>query len=158
MSVVTSAYSFADRRPEVTLGEGTRHTGLLLTSVLVFLFAANIYDMGGALGLKYVAFFLAFFSSLWTLKYFCLSSRMVPLGLLLFIAWPTWALLFGAVRGGDLSVGLSQVTPFLFGLVLALMLPAFDNRQPLRFFFAFLFSLAILVVGSFALVLLFLAN
>src|SRR6266478_310609 len=109
---MTSSYSLAVRHPGATLGESTRHPGLLLTTVLVFLFAANIYDAGGALGLKYVAFFVAFFSSLWTLRYFCLSWRMATGGLLLFVAWPTWALLFGAVRGGDVSVGLCQITPF----------------------------------------------
>jgi hypothetical protein len=32
-----------------------------LTMVLVFLFLSNICDPGGALGLKYIAFFIAFF-------------------------------------------------------------------------------------------------
>jgi hypothetical protein len=149
---MTSSYSLAVRHPEAIFEGSARGTGLLLTAVLVFLFAANIYDTGGALGAKYVAFFVVCFFSLWTLKYFCLSPRTIALGLLLFVAWPTWALLFGAARGGDVSVGLSQVTPFLFGLLLALILPSLDNRQTLRLFYVCLFSLAIVVIVSFALI------
>jgi hypothetical protein len=129
-----------------------RRTALWLVSVLAFLVLANIYDTSGALSLKYVAFFVACVSVLWTLPHFSLSLRATGAGLLLFVAWPTWSLLFGAARGGDLSVGVSQVTPFLFALLLALILPAFDDRLPLRLFYACLFSLAVVVIVSFTLV------
>jgi hypothetical protein len=75
-----------------------------LTMVLVFLFFSNIFGLGGALGLKYIAFFIVCFFSLWVLKYFCLSLRTIALGLLLFVAWPTWALLFGSVRDRILNI------------------------------------------------------
>jgi hypothetical protein len=149
---VTSSHSLTVRHPNAPLGESIRHTGLLLTTVLVFLFAANIYDTGGALGLKNAAFFILGVSAVRTLKYLNLSSPEVIGGMLLFVVWPCWALLFGAVRNGDMRVGASQVTPFLFGLVLTLVVCAFDRCRPLRLLYSCLFSLAIVVITSFALI------
>src|SRR6202171_1951294 len=149
---MSSSHSLTVRHPDPIRRGRAIHAGSLFTIVLVFLFAANVYDPGGALGLKYVAIFLLCVSAIRTLKYFWLSSLEVIGGMLLFVVWPCWALLFGAVRKGDMLVGASQVTPFLFGLVLAAVLCAFDTRIPLRLFYACLFSLAIVVLTSFALV------
>jgi hypothetical protein len=149
---MTSSHSLAVRHPDSILRGRAIHAGSLLTIVLVFLFAANVYDTAGALGIKHVAFFLLCVSAVRTLKYVDFSSLEVIGGMLLFVVWPCWALLFGAVRKGDMLVGASQVTPFLFGLVLAAVLCAFDTRIPLRLFYACLFSLAIVVLASFALV------
>src|ERR1700676_5239925 len=128
-----------------------RRTGAV-KMILVFLFVSNVYDPGGALGLKYVAFFFLCVSAVWTLKYFELSALEMLGGLLLFVVWPCWPLLFGALRKGDMSVGASQVTPFLFGLALAFVLCASDRYRPLRLLYACLFSLAIVVIASFALI------
>jgi hypothetical protein len=124
----------------------------VLIAALAFLFVANIFDPLGALGLKYFAFIVVALSSLWALKYFDLSSRALTVGLLLFMVWPIWSLLYGLVRGGDFSVGLTQVTPFIFAWVLALILPALDTRLPLRAFYACLLSLAVAVIASFAMI------
>jgi hypothetical protein len=126
----------------------------VLTIALGALFVANIFDPGGTLGVKYLSFLVAGLSSLWALKYFSLSLRTLTIGLILFLVWPTWSLLFGVARGGDLSVGLSQVTPFLFAWVLALILPAFDSRTPLRIFYSCILLLAVAVIACFALILL----
>jgi hypothetical protein len=135
--------------------DGARHGALLATTVLLILFVANVYDPSGALRIKYVAFFLAVIFSVGALKYLSLSSREIAGGLLLFIAWPLWSLLYGAMRRGDMSVGLTEVTPFLFALPLAALLPTVRRRTPLRLFYASLFSLAIVVIVSFGLVVLF---
>jgi hypothetical protein len=131
--------------------ESQRTTGAIKI-VLVFLFVASVYDPGGALGLKYVAFFFLCVSAIRTLKYFNLSSLEVIGGMLLFVVWPCWALLLGAVRQGNMTVAVTQVTPFLFVLPLALLLPAVDRRTPLRLFYACLFSLAIFLVAAFGVV------
>jgi hypothetical protein len=124
----------------------------LLTATLALLFVANIFDPLGSLGLKYLAFLLAALSVFWTLRYFDLTSRELALGLVIFVVWPTWSLLLGAASGGDLSVGVTQVTPFIFAVVLALILPAVDARVPLRTFYACLLLLAVAVIASFALI------
>ena len=131
--------------------ESKRKTGAI-GMILVLLFVASVYDPGGALGLKYVAFFFLCVSAVRTVKYFDLSSLEMFGGLLLFVVWPCWALLLGAVRKGDMTVAVTQVTPFLFVLPLALLLPAVDRHTPLRLFHACLFSLAIFIVVSFGLV------
>lgn len=121
-------------------------------AILAFLFTANIYDPSGAFRIKYVAFFVACLFSFWTLQYVDLSVREIAAGLFLFVAWPTWSLLYGAARGGILPIGLSQVTPFLFLWLLASLLPYFDKQTPLRIFYACIFSLAVFVIVSFGLV------
>jgi hypothetical protein len=133
-------------------GAAASRRSYLLTATLALLFVANIFDPLGALGLKYFAFLVAALSLFWTLKYFDLTLRALTVGLVLFVIWPTWSLLFGAARGGDMSVGLTQVTPFIFAVVLALILPALDARLPLRTFYACLVLLAVVVITSFALI------
>lgn len=147
---MTSHFSLTGQ-PALAGTESKRTTGAFKV-ILVLLFVANVYDPGGAFGVKYGVFFIACVFSLWTLKYLDLSTGEILTGLFLFAVWPIWSFIYGILRGGDTSVGLTQVTPFLFALVLALILPAFDNRLPLRHFYACVFSLSIVVIVSFALV------
>ena len=130
---------------------GTRRIQVVVIT-LGFLFAANVFDPGGAFGFKYVATILVCLTCAWTFWYVDLSAREIALGLLFFVTWPVWALLNGVARNGDLADGLSQVTPFLFTLPLALVLPAVERRAPLRLFYACLVSLAVLVAISFGIV------
>lgn len=124
----------------------------LTVGVLFVLFVANIFDPLGALRLKYFAFLVATLALIWTSRYFYLTSREISLGLLLFVVWPVWSLFYGAVRGGDLSVGLTQITPFIFASLLAVILPSLDARRPLRVFYASILLLAIVVVVFFAMI------
>jgi len=149
---MASSLSFAARSTRDLLGPDAKRSGVLVSAVLVFLFTANIYDPGGVLRVKYVAVLLVSLSCVWAVRYVDLSAGEMAVGLLLFVVWPAWALLYGAVQKGDMTVAVTQVTPFLFALPLALLLPALDRRTPLRLFYACLFSLAIFVVVSFGLV------
>jgi uncharacterized membrane protein len=149
---MTSSHSLTARSQNTAFGGRKITAGYVLTGVLVILFASNAFDPGGALGVKYVAFLLLSLSALWTLKRADLTSPEIIGAMLLFVVWPCWALVLGAVRNGDMSVGASQVTPFLFVLVLAVVLCAFDARLPLRLFYASIFSLAIVVLASFILI------
>lgn len=125
-----------------------------LVAVLLLLFMANVFDPGGALGVRYVAFVVACLSTLWALRFFYLPPRALIVGLVLFVVWPMWELFYGVVRGGDVFEGIVQVAPFLFVCLLALILPAFDRRTPLRLFYACLLVLAVVVIASFALIVL----
>ncbi len=146
---MTSSHSLASPHPGTKLRARGISTASVLSLVLVGQFVANIYDPGGALGLKYVVFFITSVCSLWALKFIDLSFREVITGSLLFIVWPCWSLFFGTVRNADALLGVSQVTPFLFGLVLASLLFVLDRRRSLRLFYTCLFSLAIVVIVSF---------
>jgi len=125
-----------------------------VAAVLLLLFVANVFDPGGAFGLRYIAFVVAVLSTIWTVRYFNLSPRALEVGLVLFVLWPTWSLLYGAARGGDLFIGVIQVVPFLFASILALILPVFDSRIALRMLYSCLFWLAGTVIASFALIVL----
>jgi len=140
------------RQSELAPEAGAMFKSNLLTAALAILFTANIFDPLGVLRLKYLAFVLAGLSSFWAIRYFFLTSRELTLGLLLFVVWPVWSLFYGAVSGGDLSVGLTQTTPFIFAWLLALILPALDARRPLRAFYFCVLLLAIVVVVSFVLI------
>jgi hypothetical protein len=123
--------------------------------VLLLLFASNVFDPGGSLGLKYIAFFAAVFLSLWRLKFCSLPLRDLILGMILFVVWPSWSLLYGALRGANLSIGLAQVTPFLFAWILAVILPPLDQKAPLRAFYGCFLVLACFIGASFGFVSLF---
>ena len=136
----------------VFAGTESLRTSGAIKVVLVLLFVASVYDPGGALHLKYPSTFLLCVSAIWALKYFDLSSLEIIGGMLLFVVWPCWALLIGNVRMGDMTIAVTQVTPFLFVLPLALLLPALDRRTPLRLFYACVLSLAIFVAVAFGVV------
>ncbi len=117
-----------------------------------------MYDISGGLNLKYIAFFVVCLCLVQTFSYFDFSTREIIVGLLLFVLWPVWSLLSGIIRNGDKAVGLTQISPFLFVIVLAFLLPAFDNKWPLRVFYIFVFSLAIVTIVFFALIFFFPEN
>jgi hypothetical protein len=72
-----------------------------LTFVLLFLFVANVFDPGGAPGVRYVAFVVACLATLGALKSFYLPPRALILGLVLFVVWPIWELFYGLLRDAD---------------------------------------------------------
>jgi len=98
---------------------------------------------------------LAALFSLWMLKYLDLSTREMIAGLLLFVVWPAWSLLYGVTRNGDVKIGFSEVTPFVFALPLASVLPVVNERRALRLFYACVLSLTIVVIIPFGLFVLF---
>jgi hypothetical protein len=141
--------------PDSLVKEAVTSRSWVLASVLTLFFLSNVYDSGGTFRIKYLAFFLTAIVALWALKYLHLSIGEITAGLLLFIVWPLWEFLYGAMRRGDLNIALTQVTPFLFALPLAVLLPTVGKRTPLRLFYGCLFSVAIVVIASFGLVVLF---
>jgi hypothetical protein len=123
-----------------------------LKLALVFIFVIYIYLGSGVFGVKYVAFLGACIASVFTLKYLNLSYLELTTGILLFVVWPIWSLFWGTIQGGDSLIGLREISQFLFVLVLPAPLLALDKRTPLRIFYTCLFSLAIVIIISFALV------
>lgn len=118
--------------------------------VLLLLCVGNVFDPGGAFGLRYLAFAGAVLCALWNLRYFSSSSRELTIGLTLFVVWPTWSLLYGVARGGDVYIAVVQVSPFVFTLLVALILSVLDDQAPLRMFYGCLFFLAVAVTMGFA--------
>jgi len=127
----------------------------VLSGVLVSLFVANMFDPLGVLRAKYLASAAAICFLPWTVKYFYMPSRTLLLGLVLFVVWPMWSLFYGVVRGGDVPVAVSQVTPFLFAGIMALIAPALGPSLPLRMFYTCLLILALAVIAGFLFILTF---
>ncbi len=108
----------------------------------VFFVLANIYDMGGTHGLKYISYLLL------VLLIPCarrpLNLRLhEELGIaLLFLVWPACTLLIGLANGADLSGAegaISQVTPFLGFFVPLLVVPILGSQRVLLYmYYAFL--------------------
>jgi hypothetical protein len=119
----------------------------------VILLAGTIFDMGGTLGIKYAAFGIAFMAMLTTLRAVELSSLEICSGAVLFLIWPLWALFSGAARGSDLPIAVSEITPFAFGVLIALLSPALRGGSCLRWFYACMFAMAIVIILSFGLLL-----
>ncbi len=151
---MSSAHSSVARFPSVasTCSRAKTITG---TGILGVLFVANVYDPTGALRVKYVAFCLTALFAVWTLKHLDLSQSEMATGLLLFVVWPLWSLLYGAARKSDVTVGLTEVTPFLFALPLVTVLRVAGEKTALRLFYACMLSLATVVIISFGLLILF---
>jgi hypothetical protein len=132
---------------------GARYTlppGPLLGSLFFgFFLLANIYDMGGTHGLKYISYVLL------VLMIPCarrpLNLRMhEELGIAwLFLVWPACALLIGLANGADLSGvegAISQATPFLGFFVPLLVVPILGAQRVLVFMYLAFLTMAIAMV------------
>jgi hypothetical protein len=119
----------------------TSGTVLALIPYLFFVLA-NIYDMGGTHGLKYISYMLLFL---------LIPFARRPLNLrvheefgiaLLFLVWPACTLFIGLAGGADLGGdygALSQVTPFLGFFVPLLVVPILGAQRVLvSMYYAFL--------------------
>lgn len=131
--------------------EGEANSSRVQAYVLLMLFLSNIFDTGGALGIKYTSFAIACLCAVWARQTRRLTSSEIIFGLIFFVLWPSWALLNGIVRGADTELAVSHVTPFLFVIVTASLLPGIDRRLPIRIFVWSMFSLAIVVTVLFSL-------
>ncbi len=130
-----------------------RKTTTWLIFVLAFLFLGNIYDAGGTLGVKYVSAFVAIVAIVATLRRFDLSAEAMFVGAGLFVVWPTWSFVYGLINGADPGLAFSQVSSFLFAGILAGLISAMDNRLPLRMLYWCMFSLAVVILVLFAIIL-----
>src|SRR5260370_5351810 len=74
-------------------------------------------------------------------------------GVGVFVVWPTWLFVYGLVNGADPGIALNQVSSFLFAGILAGLVSAMDNRLPLRMLYWCMFSLAVVILVLFAILL-----
>jgi hypothetical protein len=144
-----------DYVPVPTIGETTRQDDLekiFGRGVVCLLCFANIFDMGGGFGLKYVSFGVA-------LLYLSLNPRFLPLDVPinflmygLFFVWPVLSLLLGILAGADVALAVTQTTPFVAALVFFMVLQTVTIRPVLSVFFGTMYSLAIFVIVMYGLI------
>jgi hypothetical protein len=129
--------------------QALRENPYSLSLVLALLFAANVFDTGGALGVKYVSYAVACVYAIFTPRRARISFREMGAGIILFAAWPAWALLVGIFHGRNLRLAISQVTPFPAALLVALLVSAVVSRVPIRIFFNTLLAMAVATLALF---------
>lgn len=86
-------------------------------AVFVVFFAANVFDMGGGFGIKYLSYVLLAAALLWRSFELRFDPRHVAAALALFVVWPVFSLIRGLSDGGELATGIRQITPFFPGIL-----------------------------------------
>lgn len=119
--------------------------------VIWFLWFANLYDMGGGFGIKYVSFAVA-------LLYVVLNFRPLPLDrtttylfVLVFLLWPVVSLLRGVLAGAEAGLAVSQITPFFAAGIYFLASQSVSPGRAASAFFTIMYSMAILVLAMYGL-------
>lgn len=126
----------------------------IIKLVIVFLLFSNIYDMGGAIGIKYISYIIALFFALIFYKSPTIRPITLIIGLLLFVIWPIWELFNGVAGGAGSRLALSQITPFFAGILFYFIISGVTNKFfPLRAIYWGMFSLAIVIISSFLFIL-----
>ena len=122
-----------------------------LNAVIFFMLFANVYDMGGVFGIKYLSYLLGGVFLIY--RYHSLKLRMeeVWVAFLLFVLVPSWALFKGLTSGGTLGEASSQVTPFLPGILFLFLLSNGGYDKAVKYLFNILAALAVTVIVLFLL-------
>lgn len=127
---------------------------MIFYGIIYFIMFANIFDMGGAVGIKYLSYATTGLFVLYHYRNFTLRLEEIWVSFLLFVIVPAWALFNGLAHGGLLSEASSQVTPFLPGILMLLLLSKGGYDYALKVFFQVMAALAVVVIVLFFLLLL----
>lgn len=122
-------------RPESRLGLG----------VIWFLWFANLYDMGGGFGIKYVSIAVAVLYLVPNFRALPTDRPTTHLLIYIFLLWPLLSLLHGLYAGADTALAVSQVTPFLVAVIYVFVSQQVSPDRAIAAFFGIMFSLAIVV-------------
>jgi len=131
--------------------DGARRNHYKLSAFLVFLFAANIYDVGGVIGVKYLSFGLAALYGISQISKVQLTRVELLTGLVVFLVWPMATLFHGVLGTVNTRLAISEVTSFPAMFVMGVLASAASERLPLRLFYWCMFSLALVTVVLFSL-------
>jgi hypothetical protein len=114
-----------------------------------FFLLANIYDMGGTHGLKFISYFLLAFLIPFARKPLHLRLQE-ELGIVaLFLAWPAFSLYLGLSNGAEFTGdfgALSQATPFLAFFVPLLIVPVLGAQRVLTYLYYAFITMGIAIV------------
>lgn len=126
----------------------------LLVPSLWLLALANVFDMGGGFGVKYVSY--AVVAAVLALRWsgYSISPGRLAMPLALFVVWPLVAVTVGLTRGADPGDAIGEVTPFLPGVLAWLLVQGTPARRPLEIVMDAILLLAVATTALFALLLL----
>ncbi|MFK7847037.1 MAG: O-antigen ligase family protein [Rhodothermales bacterium] len=125
--------------------------GKAFKAVVFFMLFANVYDMGGVFGIKYLSYLAGIGYLLYNYKPLRVRIEELWVVFLLFALIPTWALFKGMSSGGSIGEASSQVTPFLPGILFMFILSRGGYDLAVRYFFNILTALSITVIAMFSL-------
>jgi len=113
-------------------------------SLMTILWFLLFLDLGGALGIKYIAIFafgviglLSGFRIRQTAEFLCIAF--------LIVFWPVFCFFFGLVKGGDFNIALTQLTPFFCAAIILFTFLRYEQKDVLVGFYNAGLMLAILV-------------
>lgn len=118
---------------------------LSLVGLIIF---STIFDMGGGFGIKYFSYGISLVYLIFNPQVYRSMSRGGFYLFAVFFVLPLLSLFIGAFRGGDLALGISQITPFIPCLITWLLIK--DNTDAsskcLLWFFNGLLYLSYLII------------
>jgi hypothetical protein len=104
---------------------------------------ANLIDMGGGLGVKYLSYLVGLGYVAFAYRHLRLTRTEVTAAFALFILVPAWSLLNGMLSGGSPLAAQTQITPFIPGLLYFVLLAGGGAHHALRAFWRGLLGLAL---------------
>ena len=123
----------------------------LFKAVIYFMLFANVFDMGGDFGIKYLSYLVGIAYLVYNYSSMRLRIEEVSIAFVLFVLTPAWALFKGMSSGGSLGEASSQITPFLPGVLLLFLLARGGYDYAIQQFFKLLTALACTAIVIFCL-------
>ena len=123
----------------------------LFKSVIYFMLFANIFDMGGDFGIKYLSYLVGIAYLVYEYPSMRLRLEEISVAFILFVLVPAWALFKGMSSGGSLGEASSQITPFLPGILFFFLLSRGGYDYAIEQLFNLLTALAWTAIGIFCL-------
>lgn len=120
--------------------------------ILAFVILANIFDMAGAFSVKYFSYILMIVYIVLRISKIRLSRDNTIIGIALFLLWPIFSLGWGISNGGDISLGITQITAFFVMIVFFLFISLNEPMKAIRYIYSLLFVFGIVVITLFLLV------
>ena len=120
--------------------------------ILAFLIFANIFDMAGTIGIKYVSYIFVILYLILNFRSISLKKDILIIGLALFIFGPIFSLGWGIVNGGDIALGITQITAFFVMIIFFLFINSSEPMKTIRYIYFFLFCLSLVIIVLFFLV------
>ncbi len=120
--------------------------------ILVFLIFANIFDMSGAMGIKYFSYILMVAYLVLQIQKVGIKKDILLIGFALFVVWPIFSLGWGVFNGGDIALGLTQITAFVVMVIFFLFTGLSEPIKAIRYIYFILFVFGLVVITLFVLI------
>lgn len=112
-------------------------------AVIFFMLFANLFDMGGVFGIKYLSYLAGIVYLFYNYHALRIRLEEVWVVFIMFALIPAWSLFKGIVSGGSMGEASSQVTPFIPGILFLFILSWKGKNKAIQYFFQILFALAV---------------